>query len=707
MNYSPPANALDVPQDSNVVLTYSAPIDASSVTSRTVAVHSMMQGLVVATHSINGEVVTVDPDRQFFPGELVYTTATTQTTDITGTHPISPTVWQFPAGAPAGHGRLGDTPVLFGSDTQTSGVMAWGDFDGDGDLDLAEGNGIGQDAIHLNNGDGTFGGQVSFGDYYGFTTGLAWADFDGDGDLDLAVVNYGPQNVVYPNNGDGSFGNPVNVGPATRFSYSVAWGDSDGDGDLDLAVGGDGQSVVYPNNGDGSFGIGVEFGSDFDVVLGLAWGDFDSDSDLDLAVANAEGPSAVYVNNGDGSFSSAVSFGSDVDVPRDLAWGDFDGDGDLDLAVGYYSGQDEVYPNNGDGSFGDPLRLGSGPSLAWGDFDGDGDLDLASSNRSQQNVVHPNHGDGSFDSPVDFGGTSDVIESLAWGDFDGDGDLDLAVGNFEHQNAVYLNKALYDISVEKSDVEDPIPAGWTQQYTLVVNNLGDADLPDVIVTDTLPPGTLYQGATPAGDWDPDTGTVVWNLGSIASVQSETIQLYVHTLSNTPPGTVLHNVVEVTSSAGVSDTDSADTTVIAPPTSTPTATPSPTSTPTATPTETATHTATPTATATEPADLALEGYVTGSNPLHAMGATVSGVDVSASACGAPAVETTTAEDGYYSLTLPASDLTGCDTVTMEVRAIGYAPWTGDYPVEYLRLNPTVDLTIPRSAGLWNWLPLVVK
>ena len=105
-----------------------------------------------------------------------------------------------------------------------------------------------------------------------------------------------------------------------------------------------------------------------------------------------------------------------------------------------------------------------------------------------------------------------------------------------------------------------------------------------------------------------------------------------------------------------------------------------------------HTATPTATATEPADLVLEGYVTGSNPLHAMDATVSSANVSASACGAPAVETTTAEDGYYSLTLPGSDLTGCDTVTMEVRAVGYAPWTGDYPVEYLRLNPTVDLTI---------------
>ena len=43
-----------------------------------------------------------------------------------------------------------------------------------------------------------------------------------------------------------------------------------------------------------------------------------------------------------------------------------------------------------------------------------------------------------------------------------------------------------------------------------------------------------------------------------------------------------------------------------------------------------------------------------------------------------VETTHgASDGYYSLTLPGSDLIGCDTVTLEVRAIGYAPWSGDY------------------------------
>ena len=294
-------------------------------------------------------------------------------------------------------------------------------------------------------------------------------------------------------------------------------------------------------------------------------GDFDGDGDLDVAVANNTGDSLVYFNNGDATFDGTSEFGKPGpvgDPTLSLAAADFDGDGDLDLAAGDMQSQSAVYLNSGDGTFGSRVDFGTSlehiESLDWGDFDGDGDPDLLAGNLESQNAVYLNNGDGSFGSTIAFGVGSDYTREAAWGDFDGDGDLDVAIANDGQQSAVYLNKAFYDISVEKSDVKDPIPAGWTQQYTLVVSNLGDADLPDVIVTDTLPPGTLHQGATPAGDWNPDTGTVVWNLGSIASDQSETIQLYVHTLSNTAPGTVLHNEVEVTSSAGVSDTDSADT-----------------------------------------------------------------------------------------------------------------------------------------------------
>ena len=69
------------------------------------------------------------------------------------------------------------------------------------------------------------------------TTVVAWGDFDGDGDLDLAVGNGSQQNVVYPNNGDGTFGAGVDFGTGSDGPFTLAWGDADNDGDLDLAVG--------------------------------------------------------------------------------------------------------------------------------------------------------------------------------------------------------------------------------------------------------------------------------------------------------------------------------------------------------------------------------------------------------------------------------------------------------------------------------------
>ncbi|RLE32484.1 MAG: hypothetical protein DRJ61_09330, partial [Acidobacteria bacterium] len=77
---------------------------------------------------------------------------------------------------------------------------------------------------------------------------VAWGDWDGDGDLDLAVGNEPQPNRVYENTG-GALSSAW-ISADSDSTFSVAWGDWDGDGDLDLAAGNfAGPNRVYENTG--------------------------------------------------------------------------------------------------------------------------------------------------------------------------------------------------------------------------------------------------------------------------------------------------------------------------------------------------------------------------------------------------------------------------------------------------------------------------
>ena len=93
--------------------------------------------------------------------------------------------------------------------------FAKGDFDQDGDLDLAATGGNSATVV-LGNGDGSFQPAVSYDTGIGSTM-IEAADFDIDGFIDLAVshnANVFTSNglSVLPGKGDGSFG------PAARFA---------------------------------------------------------------------------------------------------------------------------------------------------------------------------------------------------------------------------------------------------------------------------------------------------------------------------------------------------------------------------------------------------------------------------------------------------------------------------------------------------------
>ena len=229
---------------------------------------------------------------------------------------------------------------------------AWGDYDGDGDLDLYvtarhdhqgleiksrftedTNDSVIQDAISENDSGETFllenrNGQfvdvsISAGVKLSDSTaiGATWADYDDDGDVDLYISNYGvahwdesaadtggEPNIMFANNGDGTFTDVTSLTNLGNPGHSTSglFADYDHDGDLDVYSLNAGiydeenfivrseTNILYRNDGD-SDGDGVPEFSDQTTEAGRVSGQ-DLNSVTDFIPESEEEYSAE--NNG-------------------------------------------------------------------------------------------------------------------------------------------------------------------------------------------------------------------------------------------------------------------------------------------------------------------------------------------------------------------------------------------------------------------------
>ena len=113
------------------------------------------------------------------------------------------------------------------------------------------------------------------------------------------------------------------------------------------------------------------------------------------------------------------------------------------------------------------------------------------------------------------------------------------------------------LSIEKTDAPDPVPPGGTLNYSISVNNTGNATATNVTVAETYDENVTFVGAVPA----PPLGNDTWVFATLNVSETKWINISVSVNASVLNGTVLHNFVNVTCDEGVMDSDTADTTVL--------------------------------------------------------------------------------------------------------------------------------------------------
>ena len=390
------------------------------------------------------------------------------------------------------------------------------DIDGDGDSDLVVGLSDGTLKYYRKNPSGSLtvfseltGTDNPFnGVNVGYWAFPAFGDVDGDGDLDLVVGEYrGTLKYFLNESADGSItftaktaasDNPFN-GVDVGYYSAPALADVDKDGKVDLVVGEEDGILNYFLNE--SVGETITFTAktvasenpfnNFDVGQYSApkFVNLDGDRDLDLVVGDRGGDLNYFLNESTDTttvFTAKTSTdnplnGLEVRSSAVPSFADIDGDNDLDVVMGNYDGILTYFENEStpgtmtftkrtrtEKKYFEGINVTNAATPVFGDVDKDGDLDLVMGgkegtlkfflNESASGTItftEKKNTDNPFNG-FDAGGYS----RQAFADINGDGKIDLVVGGTENEEGTltyFLNESTGGTITftKKTSTEDP------------------------------------------------------------------------------------------------------------------------------------------------------------------------------------------------------------------------------------------------------------